>query len=240
MHFNRSIVITVILAVSMWWTVSMFAAPFMVAPGTIVNLDGRANTIDYAPLWNSIHPYPRVIYYMGDINCHQLSSRTVYLNGNEMPVCARDVSIFVFFNVGLVAALLTMPSPGISTGVLNLFPEKFRKSVSRYKRGPALFAIIFFALLLLPTAVDGFAQMLTPYESTNLVRLLTGAPCGFASGFYLGVMITSAGEIDRIRKRLRDELKRELGKELKSESGTGILQKQKNGKTKDEKMNEEE
>ena len=178
----------------------MFAAPYMVSPGTIKNLHGRANVIDFAPLWNSISPYPRAIYYIGDLNCHQLSNRTIYLNDNEMPVCARDVSIFVFINAGLAAALLAVPSASISLGVLNIFPKRIRDYICGFRRGPIMFVLILLAVLLLPTAIDGFRQMLTNYESTNLTRLLTGAPCGFAGGFYLGVTITSVREIDRIRK----------------------------------------
>ncbi len=36
------------------------------------------------------------------------------------------------------------------------------------------------ALLLLPLAIDGTVQYLTPYESTNCKRVITGALYGFA------------------------------------------------------------
>ena len=39
--------------------------------------------------------------------------------GYKMPVCARDVTIFGFVNVGLVAALLIAPSESLSIGILN-------------------------------------------------------------------------------------------------------------------------
>lgn len=209
MRINRSRLLIALIVVSLWWTISMFVAPYMVAPGTVKDLNGRANIIDFPELWNKMSPYPRVIYYFGDLNCHQISNRTLYLNSNEMPVCSRDVSIFVFVNFGFIASMLVTPSSSISEGVLNLMPLSIRKPILRRKYGSIAFALVLLILLLLPTAIDGFRQMLTPYESTNVIRVLTGAPCGFAGGFYLGVMIVSVGEVDKAREMLKKDKEKE-------------------------------
>lgn len=42
-------------------------------------------------------------------------------------------------------------------------------------------------LLMVPLIVDGFCQMLTPYESTNLRRLLTGILFGYGFAALLAI-----------------------------------------------------
>ena len=44
---------------------------------------------------------------------------------------------------------------------------------------------------LLPVAIDGFTQLLTPYESTNPVRVLTGMWTGIIGGAIIGVMVNN-------------------------------------------------
>lgn len=200
-RLNRSPTLVALLAFSLWWSVSIFAAPYMAPPGTIEGLHGKSNIVDFWPLWNNISAYPRAIYVIGDVNCHQYSERTIYLNGNEMPVCARDVTIFVFLSVGLAAALAAKPDASIAKAILNLFPRKVRKSVLHFKEGPTWFAAWLLILCMVPTAIDGFSQLLFPYESSNALRLFTGAPLGFVGGFYLGVMITSVGAMDAQREK---------------------------------------
>jgi uncharacterized membrane protein len=40
-------------------------------------------------------------------------------------------------------------------------------------------------------------QLISTYESTNLLRVLTGLPFGWVSGLLLGAMILSIGSIRR-------------------------------------------
>ncbi len=42
-------------------------------------------------------------------------------------------------------------------------------------------------LMMVPLIVDGFCQMLTPYESTNLRRLLTGILFGYGFAALLAI-----------------------------------------------------
>ena len=44
-------------------------------------------------------------------------------------------------------------------------------------------------VLLVPMAVDGVLQAVTDYESSNIVRLLTGALAGSAAGYGAGMLI---------------------------------------------------
>jgi hypothetical protein len=40
-------------------------------------------------------------------------------------------------------------------------------------------------------AIDGFTQLLTNYESTNLLRILTGTPAGFVVGWFFSASFSA-------------------------------------------------
>ncbi|MBI4416963.1 MAG: DUF2085 domain-containing protein [Euryarchaeota archaeon] len=192
-----------VFVLSIVWTVSNFVVPYTLpantipppAPGDPGALDGSANIVDNGGVYDSFWLYPRIVYYVGDAQCHQLASRSLFLNGNQMPMDARMESIYVFANFGLLTAMFATPSTSIVQGVVNVLP----KSVQAWGRrhlGPVVFAALFVFLGILPVAVDGFVQLLTPYESTNVTRILTGVPTGWVSGILVGIMITSIRQVD--------------------------------------------
>ena len=80
--------------------------------------------------------------------------------GFKMPVCARDFGIYLGSLIGMAIFLAL-----------------------RNRIGPMGLPV--YILFLLPLVVDGFAQLLTGYESTNLIRLVTGLLAGGASGVAL-------------------------------------------------------
>jgi uncharacterized membrane protein len=51
--------------------------------------------------------------------------------------------------------------------------------------------LVLLAVGLGPMAVDGFTQLLTDYESTNLLRILTGAPAGFVGGWFFAATFSA-------------------------------------------------
>ncbi|MEM3399778.1 MAG: DUF2085 domain-containing protein [Candidatus Micrarchaeia archaeon] len=92
--------------------------------------------------------------------------------GYKFPVCARDMSLYIAMLIGAFAfALLSGPN---STQI----PSKM---------------LLFLAVI--PLAIDGSLQFISAigfsipiighYESTNLVRAITGALAGFALSFYI-------------------------------------------------------
>lgn len=194
----------VLFIISLLWMISLFAVPFMIPPGTVVNLDGYANRVDYGPLWDTLPPLAKVIYFIGDAECHQISERTIYLNGNQMPVCARDVSIFLFLTMGLFVGIFVRRNYYLSRGLLSVFPKRFRDSVNR-TIGARWFAVLFIILCFLPLALDGGLQLVSGYESNNVVRFLTGLPAGLIVGLLLAVMIKSI----RATKEYKEEIEKE-------------------------------
>ena len=103
------------------------------------------------------------IYYIGDLNCHQLSHRSYSYNDNQMAFCARDTGIFL----GLVLGFMYASRKRI---VLTL---------------PLVIAA------LIPIGLDGTIQLLTDYESTNPKRLITGLIAGVVTGFAIKIIADS-------------------------------------------------
>lgn len=83
----------------------IFAAPFMIESGTLTGLDGRIAIIDHEDLWNGSGAVMGAIYGFGDLICHQMESRTMMLNGNQMPICLRDLGILSGFAAVTLASV---------------------------------------------------------------------------------------------------------------------------------------
>lgn len=77
--------------------------------------------------------------------CHRRPDRSFFINGKQMPLCARCTGILVGYFVGIFVACV-MRCRGYG----------------------------YFTLLLLPMIVDGTVQQFTAYESNNILRLITG------------------------------------------------------------------
>ncbi|MEK6851991.1 MAG: DUF2085 domain-containing protein [Candidatus Thermoplasmatota archaeon] len=203
MFFSRVLFATLLL--SLFYTVSNFVAPYAIPAGTAVALDGSANVVDNGALYNRFPAYPMVIYYVGDAQCHQMAVRTIVLNGNQMPMDARMTSIYLFANLGLISAIFAAPSTSIAEGLLNAFPKRLA-AWGRQHLGPGVFAAVVVFLGILPVAADGFTQLLTPYESTNATRVLTGIPTGWVAGLLVGVMMTSIRQVGIETAALRSRI----------------------------------
>jgi uncharacterized membrane protein len=188
-----------LLCLNLFWSASLFIAPLILAPGTfawpytqyssVAYHLGGANRLDYEPIWQSLWIYPRAVYTFGDIQCHQLWYRSFFINGNQMPMCERMVSMYLFANVGLVSAAFAKPASTASQVMLNAMPSWIRDPLSRIRQEQAAGLLLF--LFLLPTAVDGFTQLLTSYESDPVKRVLTGSLAGFIGGLLVGAMFVS-------------------------------------------------
>ncbi|HEY7589078.1 MAG TPA: DUF2085 domain-containing protein [Thermoplasmata archaeon] len=193
-----------LLALNLLWTASLFIAPFTIPPGSFAHEVGGANTIDHEDIWQTFSLYPRAVYTFGDFQCHQLWSRSLWLNGNQLPIDARMTSMYIFANFGLVAAALATPSTSTGQVMLNALPESVRRRLA--KLGPEKAGALIVVIGLLPIAIDGFTQLfssVTHYESTNLTRILTGMPGGFVGGLLVGAMLVSMRQFSADLQMLR-------------------------------------
>lgn len=183
-----------VLVLNLVWTASLFLAPFSVPPGSFSgHMEGGANILDFGAIWAAFPAYAQIVYSFGDIQCHQMASRSFELNGNQLPIDARMTSMYVFANLGVSAAMFAAPASTSGGVILNALPASWRRILSRLGADRAGALVVFLGLL--PIAVDGFTQLLTEYESTNVLRVITGAPGGFVGGLLVGAMLVSIRQV---------------------------------------------
>ncbi len=118
-------------------------------------MDGQTGVVNNADTWEGMDPLSYALYYAGDLFCHQKEARSLILNDNQMPVCARDAGLFLGAPLGFL--------------FLWLYPRNVP------------WAIII--LMAVPMVLDGSIQLVTEYESNNTMRLLTGTGAGAALAF---------------------------------------------------------
>ena len=146
------------------WAILQFLAPMSLPSNSVKDLSGMVGVSDNAEVIGKI-PVPfNFVYSMGDRLCHQKAERSFFINGNEMPFCSRCTAIWLGLAIGLGFMMLY-------TIQLN---EKF------------LFAII---IGIVPMGIDGVGQLLGFWESTNIIRLITGLLAGVVCGIAIGLII---------------------------------------------------
>ncbi len=192
-----------------------FLSPMALPEGTVPELSGRANALDYSTenswgntnggendevghdqaehggifAWSELNPIFAFTYAFGDLNCHQKHERSWAINGNQMPVCVRDVGIFFGFVIGVAL----FGSRGLNRWTirdtfLSVFPDDALESTYANDYRMRNMAIIL-GLGIIPMAIDGFTQLGTDYESTNPVRLVTGILSGLVIGWFVSASL---------------------------------------------------
>ena len=188
-----------------------FLAPLSLPTGSVPELSGRANAIDYAFedswgngengeesdighdqskhggafAWSELNPLWAFTYAFGDLNCHQKHERSWEINGNQMPVCTRDIGIFMGFSIGcLIFGLRGFNRWTIRDTFLSVFPDLRMQGV--YQRDlRMILMIVILGIGVIPMAVDGFTQLLVDsYESNNPLRIATGFFSGLVGGWW--------------------------------------------------------
>ena len=182
---NKSIVILFFL--SFLYTISLFIAPLTLEPHTVEDLDGNANMIDYSEKWDELPIYHDIVYTFSDFNCHQKESRSYYINENQMPVCARDVGIFVGFSIGFLFMAFVRPDYDFKNILLNVL--HIDTSISEKKK--IIILTVVAAFFVLPIALDGGIQLVTSYESTNPLRTATGLIFGIGFSIFVSSLLLS-------------------------------------------------
>lgn len=138
--------------------------------------------------------FPWIIYYIGDFNCHQKHYRSFILNGNQMPVCARDTGIFLGMNCGFIISLFVVSKDDLFDTAVQFLLNRLRD----VKRKKVVVALIGIGLLLL-IAIDGFLQFSPYYESTNAVRLITSILAGIFFASLISTLILAILEKNNVR-----------------------------------------
>jgi len=188
---RKNQIVLISVGITFFFFIVQVIAPYTIPPGTVRDLDGGANRIDYGELWKTLPAFPRAVYYVGDFNCHQKAERTYYLHGNQMPLCARDVGLLAGLPLGFLVGLWMTPKESSMDTVLSALPKKLADKLNtKLKR--LGFSVGVTMMCFVPLAADGFIQLLTGYESTNIRRLVTGLPFGWIMAVALVGLLMSA------------------------------------------------
>jgi uncharacterized membrane protein len=150
-----------ILLFFMIWFLLTILAPFTLPANSVKDLSGTTGSIDNEDVIEEMNPLAGAIYTVGDAYCHQISGRSHYLNGNQMPFCSRDEGLFLGLAIGMAVAIVT-----------------------RYE-----ISALGLILGIAPIAIDGLAQILTDYESTNPLRVITGLLAGIVISLLISLFI---------------------------------------------------
>lgn len=148
--------ITLLTIFSIWLATSLIA-PFTVPANSVNNLTGKAAQIDNEKVWDKMNPFAETVYFLGDIFCDEISSHSFFLNGNQLPYCARCTAIITGLTIGMLVALYFSPK----------------------------FNLLLLGLGLLPMVIDGGLENISSYQSTNLIRVITGLLAGIVASLYL-------------------------------------------------------
>jgi uncharacterized membrane protein len=186
---ERTLLVAFALANAVW-TLCLVAAPLTLTPATVQGLDGRANVIDYSDRWEAMPLFARIVYTAGDLNCHQMASRSWTLGGNQIPV---DVRMFAGFLLGNVGFGLALARPGMRRyrdAAAQFWPAPLRARLDSPARRLGALAWLWTAAIT-PALIDVAVQMFTGYESTNANRFMTGALLGVLGGFLIGALLRS-------------------------------------------------
>jgi len=183
-------ILTVLLLLCALYTIAMFIVPFLSPPDTLRHLDGYGNRVDNADKYEDIDPFSRFIYTFADSQCHQKEDRSYILNGNEMPMCSRCTALFFFANFGFISSMFLRPDNSLSKTFLGMFPKRLARKVTEAGKVPHFMAFVVLAMAA-PLALDGTLQLVTPYESTNTIRVLTGLSSGWVGGLVLGLILNN-------------------------------------------------
>ncbi|MEM2273192.1 MAG: DUF2085 domain-containing protein [Candidatus Bathyarchaeia archaeon] len=108
-----------------------------------------------------------------------MSERSFFINGNQMPICARCFGIFM----------------GVSFGTISSIIVKMRIDEKIHKR---VLAILFIGYA--PLMIDSLGQINGLWISINPIRLITGVVAGISFGLILSTLIDVIEKYTLIRK----------------------------------------
>jgi uncharacterized membrane protein len=172
---KKTIPVFVIFLFFLVFTLIQFIAPLTLPSASVDNLDGLVGVKNNQEKIQDM-PFPwNLIYRCGDSLCHQKSTRSFFINQNQMPFCARCTAIWLGMLIGLGFMLFYK---------INL-DRKF---------------LIFIMIGLIPIGIDGFGQLFNLWESTNIMRVITGLLIGIICGIAIGIIIDELIEIKNLIK----------------------------------------
>ena len=112
-------------------------------------------------------------YAVGSVICHQLPERSFFLDGRQLPVCARCTGLYVSGAIGFLG------------WVAMKFARGWRGVPVRPR---AALAIV--AGAAIPTAISYVTGVTGVWDGTNLTRAALAVPLGVAAGAVVAAVAT--------------------------------------------------
>lgn len=195
---NRSRLMCIILFSWMLFTIAQVVAPILIPQGSITDYPHEAQNIQDSSsvLTNDI---VLAVYRAGDWVCHQYPERSLKINGNQMPICARCFAIYLGMSAISGVAVYFRPCGSFFAALSSILPTKLRNRSDSW----LILAGIGIALAA-PMIIDGGLQLYTTYKSTLATRLFTGLLFGIAEGGFI-IGLISAGISAWTNLALNDE-----------------------------------
>jgi uncharacterized membrane protein len=146
------------------WISLQFLAPLTLPENSVQDLSGLVAVSDNEYTIDNMNFPWSFVYSAGDRLCHQKAERSFFVNGNQMPFCSRCTAIWLGLAFGL--------------GFMVFYRVKLNERF-----------VVAILLGLVPIGIDGIGQLLGFWESTNVIRVITGLLIGVLCGIAIGVII---------------------------------------------------
>ena len=156
------------------WILLQFFAPLVMPNNSLNDLSGNVGVSNNKKLINEMSFPWNFIYGCGDTLCHQKAERSFFINGNQLPFCSRCTAIWLGLAIGL--------------GFIVFYKIKLNEKF--------LFLII---IGIVPIGIDGVGQFFGLWESTNIIRLITGLLIGIVCGITIALIIDELMDLRKIK-----------------------------------------
>lgn len=125
------------------------------------------------------------IFAVGSVICHQLPERSFFLDGRQLPVCARCTGLYLSGAAGLAAwwavkLLRGWPPPAFA-------PQNTSGGATARQ---ARWAMGLLLIAAMPTAVSYLTGVLGVWDGSNLTRALLAVPLGVVAGAVVAAVST--------------------------------------------------
>jgi len=101
----------------------------------------------------------------GALVCHQIDSRTILIDGKQLPICARDTGIYI----GMFISLAFL-----------VFKKRWKCD-----KPPKLSLAVALCLLIIPMPIDGIMSYTGIWSTNNFQRIITGVLFGITIPLFL-------------------------------------------------------
>ena len=114
-----------------------------------------------------------IIFAVGSLVCHQRPERSFFVDGRQLPVCARCTGLYVSGAVGLMAWLAFK------------IARRWRPIAVDPRRAARVLVLV-----AIPTALSLATGMLGVWDGDNLTRALLALPLGAVAGAIVAAVVT--------------------------------------------------